>query len=372
MSTPIPNPTGLLLQAWNARAKAEAKPMTDAIDSVVNLLADFTGVVNQQAQHNALALALTALGETAPPCPVDVPTKVIELRTALHDLLALLPPFVPAREAPPPEDVASPPPPEPSAPITLPPPPPSGPRAPTASEEDARLRKLVGEFEDMDRLPPQENGERMSAWVQAIVAEARLLISGMPAQHPLQDAANHLIRRCGGLVASRGVKGFIRGLARNHQDNWAALALVARRRLATLDVEAAAINPKAEEAEEEALAVPADLPLPLLRGRSGVILLVGNMNIDEKLVLFRQRFGFDAEWAVATDSGHKVDVIQARIRQNNLRAVLICEGFMDHNATQSISNTCNIHKVPWAFAGKGGVGKLATALRVIERDLAAA
>lgn len=246
---------------------------------------------------------------------------------------------------------------------------------------------------------------RLGPLCQAIVAEIRDVLRAIegsgPVVTPPAPRDEGLATRLHAVLRSftthkRGDRphGYVCGLsykdAMDPTIDWTAMAGRARTRVRTFDEDAARGEPakiekgeKSERGEKKSpVIVPAEKVLPpawtALRAASkdGVVLVVGNTKSHkDREADARERLELSSvEWCnVDNDknAARKVDSLAARIAGNNVVAVVILEGFVDHRTTKKIENAClrAPAPVPYAYGGKGGRREFEDALSELDRKL---
>jgi len=197
--------------------------------------------------------------------------------------------------------------------------------------------------------------------------------------------AHHRMSECvraAGLIKDEVPEiGFIVGLAHHHRRNWAGLAGGLRHKLARFDRDSSApvSSPRPPPSVRDRPSKPDRSPmfdwpeLPKLRaaiGRAPAFIVGGSGKDAAKLPMVHQRLGLVLEWEpVEGDNPRSTQSLADRIRSGGVSAVIVVNGFMAHKVWWVVQAALDAAKVPYAMAGKGGIGGIESAVREIEQKL---
>jgi hypothetical protein len=270
---------------------------------------------------------------------------------------------------------------------------------PPAKEDLDEAQRVLDEIDtlsktDTQKIPPA----KLALVLQALTAEARVLLGRLPDYHPAARRLVHSFRTISDIKDSRGVSAFINGLSRTSSGNWARIASLSRKQAAEFDAQpfkfdpepAPAASPEPVEAAPESAPAPVseaapkskkkdvksepkplDIKYPRLAAISqeAEVMLVGGLRIVEK-VEWLASLGIKAEWyEIQKDNPRAAQSICQKIANRKAGAVIILDYFMSHSTSNVLKSACAAAKVQHTVADKGGKGALDLALKAIELRL---
>jgi hypothetical protein len=198
------------------------------------------------------------------------------------------------------------------------------------------------------------------------------------------DKLGHVIRVLTRCAYDRGAT-HIFGLNRHHEADWRDKAEAARERRLRLQVGEpdslrhrlripnALADPISEELgddDEDEAGRPWDVPRLAARASRAAVVLFGGARKAAKLSSLRRRLGFDVEWIeTASASTSSSAVLERRMRDGHVAAVVILEGLMGHKHYEPVIAAARQAGVPVAYGGRAGTASLEQALLEIELGL---
>jgi len=363
----------VLQNACDARVQAEVRPVTERVATLRSRLTSFETVFREDAQQRVLAAMLSAVNQEAP-----TPTRALEeerpkLRGALLDLLELIggePAVLRIVHEPEPASKTPPPPPPPSPPRSIPSKVADAPtdEDPEPSAEDRILaswaQRIIEEIEDLatSDLKPRPPIQ-IAAHIQALTAEVRQLLVKIPGTHPLFWQLEKTIPMLTKIRAESCPHNYVRGLAKDHIDDWERIARESREKMAGY-----------ESVDDEAIddAPPAPTEWPDLRRQlqNKPLVIAGGIEKPEKLRTIKERFNIQAEWLAINNGGPRstASIVQ-RIKTGGISAIIILEGLVGHPTSRKIMEACLAAKVPYTLGYRGGIGDVEKSLDALDREI---
>jgi len=389
-----------LAQARMTRAKADLKPISDAVERLVSAIGAYSQSAAGRAEQRVLLAMLAAVGDTSgeepPVAEYDAP-DAIELLDAMEVLRQLL-----TRPAPPesqsviaaaPETPSPPPastPPEkphvlrltPSLPLTIQP------------ETERLAQSTIAAITHLTANWEKEPKVRLTHLLGALAAEMRICLQGTPREHPLRTQLEELPRTILAVRDNAGLAEYVHGLSAHSaksNEPWGRRAREHRNAIARFDHDLDAPAPSTADPKRVAhkarngtatlgdaiggalsqIAV-VEKRWPLLRasaeGRS--VLLVGGTTLYERGTTLSTRTNIPVEWLQIDHKTRQVDRIAARIMNGGAAGCLIVEGFMTHSTSNRIEEACRSSGVPFAFCDRAGTASVEQAFDSIEQKLA--
>ena len=289
----------------------------------------------------------------------------------------------PAEVEPPPRPRTLRPPPSDEAPIvlaTIPHRSAAPPRPPARTDHDviAAAHALCDELEaakDDDSMHPI----RLGHLLQAIVGEVRTLRPRVPDDHVAARRLDRALRLATAVRAERELP-FIRGLKRDAQDDWPALARRARERVSAFDDDADTGVPKHQTRRPPPMrqhngatpAAPVERFASLdVLARDRPVVLVGGIKKNEVIDQLRRRHGLEVEWVAAQGANARAtEHFEERVRNGRVGAVVLLEGLFSHAQVNGIVDQCKARDVPFVYGGRAGTESLRSALEQLDRIVA--
>lgn len=365
----------VLQNACDAKVQAEVRPLAERAAALRSCLSTFETAFREDAQQRVLTAMLSAVNQEAPE-----PLKALEeerpkLRTALLDLLELIGGSPPVLRVVPEA--------EPSSAKTPPPPTLAGQTVqaladaafapfeddPTPSREEKILtssaQRLIEEIEDLatSDLKPRPPIQ-IATHIQALTAEVRLLLPKLPGTHHLFWQLEKSIPMLTKIRAESCPHNYVRGLAKDHVDDWEKIARDSREKMAGF-----------EGGEDESLAPPAPpapIEWPALRRRlqNKPLVIAGGIEKPEKLRTIKDRFNIQAEWLAINNGGPRstASIVQ-RIKTGGISAIIILEGLIGHPTSRKLMDACLSSNVPYTLGYRGGIGDVEKSLGELDREI---
>jgi len=358
----LPN---LLYNACALSVEAEVRPISDMVACLRERLTSFEVAHREDAEQRTIAAMLAAIKqEASTPAPSIIDAERLKLCDALTSLLELIGavPF----QAPPQELKASP---VPVKVVEVPPvkvvlPPQAPPHEDPAVEEDPlahSAQRILDEIEDfatsdLRKKPPAQ----IQTYVQALTAEVRQMLTRLPSTHHLFWQVERSIPLLSKVRGDNCPHNYVRGLAKDHNDDWDRIARESREKLAAFEGEEDVILAKT--------VTPGEWPTLRARLQNKPLVIIGGIVKDEKLRTIRERFNIEAEWYPTDNGGHKISSNLAhKIRNGGVGAMIILEGLIGHAVSKKLTDAAGDNPTPYALAYRGGVGDLRASFDSLER-----
>lgn len=392
-----------LVQARMTRAKADLKPVSDAVERVVSTLGAYSQNAAGRAEQRVLLAMLAAVGDTAgedpPVAEYDAPDTA-ELLDAMDALRQLL-----TRPTPPesqsvitavPETPSPPPVPEPSekphvlraapASVTLP---------LTIQPETERLaQSTIAAVTHLTANWEKEPKVRLAHLLSALAAEMRVCLQGTPREHPLRAQLEELPRTILIVRDNAGITEYVHGLSAHSaksNEPWGRRAREHRNAIARFDHDLDAPAPSTTDPKRgthkakngtatlgdaiggvlsQIAVVEKRWPLLRAAAQERAVFLVGGTTLSDRGTTLAARTNIPMEWLQIDHKTRQVDRIAARIMSGGAAGCLIAEGFMTHSTSNRIEEACRSSGVPFAFCDRAGTASVEQALDGIEQKLA--
>lgn len=246
-------------------------------------------------------------------------------------------------------------------------------------EDVTNATALIAEIDALRGTLKENHPSRLFPLLQAIVAEARMLMDRLPEEHSLNNRLGQLMPVLGAMKNEGNVADYVRGLAFRSEGQWERLAYENRRKVEQYDRDARGESlpppkptPKAK-AEFEKATNPFSWPkLPALRAamKTKPLVIIGGLVVNEKLDTCATRFGIKPEWLeVDSDAMRSADSAAARVRAGKVSAVILLEGLIGHKTSDKIVDACKSKGIPFVLADKGGIASLESALTTLDQKL---
>jgi hypothetical protein len=349
-------------------------------------LTTFEVAHKEDAEQRTIAAMLAAIKQEAPTsAPSVIDAERLKLRDALTGLLELIG-AVPYQA--PPQELKAPPQELPTLPpavpakaktkvVEVPPatigelilkvlaaPPQATPQEDPAVEEDPlahNAQRLLDEIEDfatsdLRKKPPVQ----IQAYVQALTAEVRQMMVRLPSTHHLFWQVERSIPLLSKVRGDNCPHNYVRGLSKDHHDDWERVAREYREKLAAFEGEEDVILAKT--------VTPGEWPALRARLHNKPLVIIGGIVKEEKLRTIRERFNIEAEWYPTDNGGHKVSSnLAQKIRNGGVGAMIILEGLIGHAVSKKLTDAAGDCPTPYALAFRGGVGDLRASFDFLER-----
>lgn len=335
--------TTLFQTALEERAKTMLTETHERVGAVRKVLDDYELGEGLAVEHRLTNLVLSALGSAQTPQPVEN-----EYRSALISELRSFLAFLGEETAT--ASVAT----------TV---------APTASEIGAWSSDLAA----LSRAVTTEawSQEFLTAWIQALTAEAREMLSRLPANSEHMGVLDAAFSTLGNLRKQAGITTFVHGLSKSAVGDWSSLSKSARAQMTGMAAaKTASRKQKTEQPKLSAVLTWPELPkLRALIEKKGPLLMVGGRQVRDKIELVQKRFGLAPEWREVEDAPRLFESTVAKIKGGSTAAVLLVEGFSPHKVTDAVVEACKETSTPFALVGTGGIGAIGQAIHTIEERL---
>lgn len=360
--------TNLLETAAAATAKAEFQHIASHVQRLRATLDAYEQLAWKHAERKVIERVFSALGADVPADGAVPEESVVFARTELSLAMTEFATVLDIVEKTTPSE---------PSPVVIPRPPIPLPPVETNADDVEHAKRLLKEIDELRREDLRKhNAIRLRPLLQAMAAEARMLVERLPEHDPHH---RNLIERFHTIVQMKsdaGVADFILGLASNAKGDWAAIARENRRTVSHFDVDVAEAIAKAStkpvkvEATDEPEALKKYPRLVQYTKEHGPLLLIGGLKIDSRIDQVSRDFGFVCEWVeIPKSSPRIVGSTTARIASGKIGVVVILEHFMGHPVCKALMKACQASNVTYATAGKGGKGALDLAFMVLEGKL---
>lgn len=212
-----------------------------------------------------------------------------------------------------------------------------------AESAEAKAKALFKDFRSTNFAQLRDDDE--FRWVaQKFAAAARLIQDDLGERS--QDAPEvRVIRALTRLCSDRQIDDVF-GLCRHHKDDW-------HGRIKQAESELEAIRALARSRLSDA-----DLGRLRIALRGRPIVVVGGEVRSEKLDRLKTTSRLNVEWTPMSC----VARLDGRVRRALVGALIILDGLVDHSRLASVVDAARRGRVPIAYAGKGGIASLETAL----------
>lgn len=363
VATSLPLPPAIQ-EAVAKKIAAEVAPLQQEVEHLTGALQAYQQTIQREAAHRVENAVLTALG-LEEKAPFEDQGATENLRTALSPLCARLGLVgTLEREAVKEETPSSPP------PVT-----------PQASPEVLRKAGwVIDEIEGLSGKVRDQPRARFEPLLQALVAEARLLMSQMPTACSAHTRLSQLIPVLTAMKTEAGITGFIKGLAYGADYDWARISAECRRQVKRFDQDTttpiSSPTPKSVPKSAPRMEPPLNpaLPWPALPNlrkmlAKQTLVIAGGLVVNEKLDLCQTRFGIKAVWHEIDDSMPATETLCQRIRSGSVGAVILLEGLIGHKQSNKVVDACRANQTPYMMGDRGGTASIEAALHTLDSKL---